>query len=118
MEKYKLKEFEEFKEFAHSLGMSPKEYALSLHKKNKETKSILLENGPEFKSYVTSFHEVLDQLTLYKETVAKEQGCEHYNLMKRLTDLMLTTSKDPMMLAQLFQHDLEKSLLSSEYKAN
>ena len=111
-------EFEEFKAFAQSMGMSPKEYAMSLHKKNKARKSVLLENGSDFKSFVTNFHDTLDELTLYKETDAKNASCGHYKLIKSVTDLMLTTSKDPMMLAQLYEHDLEKSLLSTEYKAN
>lgn len=118
MEKDMQEEFEEFKEFAQSMGLSPKEYAVSLHKKNKAAKFILLENGYDFKSFVNTFHETLDELTLYKESDAKNESCAHYNLMKRVTNLLLTASQDPMMLAQLYEHDLKDSLFSSEYKAN
>lgn len=116
MEKCMHDSFNDIKEFAHSMGMSPEEYAVSLHNKNKAMKSMLLENGSEFKEFVNDFHKLLDELMVYKETDAKNSSFEHYSLMKRLAELMLITSKDPMLLAQLHQHYSEDYLISSENK--
>jgi len=97
-------ELNDLREYAKSIGMTPEEYAISLHEKNQAIKSVLLENGSEFKSFVNEYHEILDGLTLYKETDAKKSTCEHHRLIKQITDLLHTTSQDPKLLAQIFQH--------------
>lgn len=104
MEEVTDKGLSDLRSYAKSIGMTPEEYALSLHENNQAMKSVLLENGADFKSFVTEFHEVLDGLAEYKESDAKKSTNEHYELIKRVTDLLLTTSHNPKLLAQLYQH--------------
>ncbi len=105
--------YHDFEKFAQSMGMSPEEYALSLHEKNKAVKSLLLDNAPEFKGFVKEYHHLLDELTLYKETDAKNYSEEHYQTMKQVVDLMLASTKDPMLLALMYQTYRDKAVSSS-----
>lgn len=97
-------ELNDLRKYAKSIGMTPEEYALSLHEKHQAIKSVLLESGTDFKSFVNEYHELLDGMTRYKETEAKKGSCEHNQLIQQVTDLLYTTSQDPKLLAQLFQH--------------
>ncbi|SFC34414.1 hypothetical protein SAMN04488102_10571 [Alkalibacterium subtropicum] len=98
------KELADFRQHAKSIGMTPQEYALSLHEKNQAIKSVLLENSSDFKSFVSEYHEVLDGIIRYKETDAKKSSIEHSRLIQEAAALLSTTSQDPRLLAQLFQH--------------
>lgn len=97
------KDLNDLRQYAKSIGLTPEEYALSLHEKNQAIKSVFLENGSDFKSFVSEFHEVLDGMTRYKETDAKKSSCEHNRLIQQVTELLYSTSQDPQLLAQLFQ---------------
>lgn len=97
-------EYDELEQYAHSIGMTLEEYAISLHKKNQQVKSVLLESGPEFKQFVNDFHKTLDDLAIYKESGAKKQTCDHYQLIKKVVHLLKSSSTDPKLLAQLYRH--------------
>ncbi|MFO8069503.1 MAG: hypothetical protein R6U02_05970 [Alkalibacterium sp.] len=97
-------DYADLRRHAESIGMTFEEYTLSLHKKNQALKSVLLDNGSEFKSFVTEFHEVLDDLAQYKDSDAKKSTYKHYELIKCVNDLLLMTSRDPSLLAQLYHH--------------
>lgn len=97
-------DYSDFKNYANSIGLTPEEYALSLHETNQSIKSVLLENGSEFKSFVSEFHEMLDGLEHYKESDAKRGSYEHYELIKHVSDILSITSRNPKLLAQLYQH--------------
>lgn len=90
--------------YAQSLDMTFEEYALSLHVKNQTLKSVLLENGTDFKNFVTEYHDVLDGLTHYRDSEASKSSFEHYDLIKSVTSLLTTTSQSPNILAQLYQY--------------
>ncbi|GEK91806.1 hypothetical protein [Alkalibacterium kapii] len=94
----------DFESYAETIGMTPKEYALSLHEKNKAIKSVFLKGESDFERFVRDYHYILDQLTRYKETEAKKSTYEHAQLIKQVTELLTVTSQDPKLLAQLFQH--------------
>jgi len=93
----------ELRDYAKSIGMTPEEYILNLHEKNQAAKSVLLENGPEFKSFVSEFHEILDELTRYRETEASKVSAEHHELIKHVTDIFSVMSRHPVLLNQLYQ---------------
>ncbi|HAJ70212.1 MAG: hypothetical protein L0J48_01895 [Alkalibacterium sp.] len=93
-----------FQSYAESLSMTPEEYALSLHEKNQAIKSVFLKSESKFELFVREFHNLLDNLTHYKETEAKKGSYEHSQLIKQVTELLSTTSQDPKLLAQLYQH--------------
>lgn len=97
-------DYSDLQRSANSLNMTVEDYALSLHEKNQAMKSVLLENGSDFKSFVTEYHNVLDNFTQYKDSVAIKSTEEHYTLIKYVSDILATTSRDPNLLAQLYHH--------------
>ena len=103
--------------YANSIGITAEEYALSLHEKNQAMKSLLLENASDFKTFVTEYHEVLDCFTEYKDAGAKKNTYEHYELIKCVSDILATTSRDPNLLAQLYHH-FPKGLDGKGIKSN
>ncbi|OJF92166.1 hypothetical protein [Alkalibacterium sp. 20] len=104
MDELAKNDYIDLKRHAESIGMTPEEYALSLHEKNQALKSVLLNKGSEFKYFVTEFHSVLDGLTQYKDSNAIKGTYEHYELIKCVNNLLLMTSRDPNLLAQLYHH--------------
>lgn len=97
-------EYEVLEQYAKSLDMTLEEYALSLHKKNQKTKSVLLINGAEYKQFVEEFHSILDDMVMYKESGANKQSADYHLLIKKVVHLLSSTSADPKVLTQLFHH--------------
>src|SRR5690554_5474720 len=96
-------DYSDLENYAESLGMTAEEYSLSLHEKNKTTKSVLLENGSDFKSFISEYHSMLDGFTQYKDSDAKKNSDEHYAMIKSVHEIITSISRDPNFLAQLFQ---------------
>lgn len=104
MKNYADNEYFKFQEYAESIGMTPEEYAISLHEKNQNHKAVLLQKGHQFKQFVEEFHAVLDKLAIYKDSGETSHSFEHYELFKKTTHLLSTITSDPKLLAQLYSH--------------
>ncbi len=97
-------DYSDLENYAESLGLTADEYALSLHEKNKNTKAILLDNGSDFKSFISEYHSMLDSFTEYKDFDAKKNTDEHYTMVKAVHEIITSISRDPKLLAQLYHH--------------
>ncbi|GAB2491572.1 hypothetical protein GCM10008929_14760 [Alkalibacterium psychrotolerans] len=104
MKNYADNDYLKFTQYAESIGMTPEEYAISLHEKNQNHKAVLLQKGPQFKLFVEEFHAVLDKLAIYKESSDKGHSFDEYELFKKTTHLLSTITSDPKLLAQLYSH--------------
>lgn len=104
MNTYADNDYLKFTQYAESIGMTPEEYAMSLHEKHQNHKAVLLKNGPQFKHFVREFHDVLDNLILLKESGKISHSPDYYDLFKRVTHLLTTVTNDPKLLAQLYNH--------------
>lgn len=104
MNNYADNDYLKFTQYAESIGMTPEEYAMSLHETQQNHKAVLLKSGPQFKNFVHEFHEILDNLILMKESGKTIKSNEDYDLFKRLTHLLSTVTNDPKLLAQLYNH--------------
>ncbi|MCC5889839.1 MAG: hypothetical protein JJU01_04655 [Alkalibacterium sp.] len=104
MNNYADNDYFKFQEYAESIGMTPEEYAISLHQKHQKHKAVLLQKGPQFKQFVEEFHAVLDSLVMFKESGEQSHSLEHHELFKKIVHLLSTASSDPKLLAQLYNH--------------
>lgn len=104
MNHYADTDYFKFQKYAESIGMTPEEYAISLHQKKQDYKDVLLQKGPQFKQFVEEFHAVLDKLVIYKDSGEASHSLEQYDLFKKTAHLLSTVTSDPKLLAQLYSH--------------
>lgn len=104
-EQFEGEAYAELSRFAQTIGMTTEEYLVGLHEKNQSVKNMLLRDGQGFKQFVEDFHDLLDDITHYKEALLAEAKSEKDEvLLKAVVGLLYKSSSDPMLLAQMYEH--------------
>ena len=107
------KDFEEIERTADALEISPEQYVLQLHEKNKALKCALFkEKG--YEDFIQNYQYIIDRLFYYQHDLAEDESSkEEYELVSYLSEILKSTTTDSFILAQIYGNfQKEKEMLS------
>ena len=107
------KAFEEIEQTANALDISPEQYILQLHEKNRALKCALFkEKG--YEDFVEHYQYLTDRLFYFQHDLAEDKSTKKdYELVSSLSEILRSTVTDSFILAQIYGNlQKEKEKLS------
>lgn len=107
--------FGEIEQIADALDISPEQYVLQLHEKNRALKCALFkEKG--YEDFIENYQQLIDRLFYFQHDLAGDESSkEEYELISSLSEILKSTVADSFILAQIYgnlQKEKEKEKLA------